>query len=924
MNQNITVTATFTLKTYTITPTAATGGTISPSGSITVNYGASQSFSITANSGYRITDVKVDGVSKGKVSSYTFTNVTANHTIKASFSAITYTLTITKNGTGSGTVTTNPSGTSFNAGTVVTLTAAPNANSVFSGWSGGASGSSPTTTITMNQNTSVTATFTLKTYTITATAGTDGTISPSGSITVNYGASQSFSIAPNSGYYIADVKVDGVSQGAVSSYTFTNVTANHTIDASFTTNPTYTLSITKAGTGSGTVTSSPSGTTFPAGTVVTLTATPDASSTFAAWSGGVTGTSPTCTVTTSADTAVTATFTLKTYTITATAGTGGSISPSGSITVDYGTSQSFSITPNSGYYIADVKVDGVSQGGVSSYTFSNVTADHSIEASFNAGPPPVTYYTLTITKAGNGSGSVTTSPSGTTFSAGTVVTLTAKPDKNSTFKGWSGGVTGTSPTCSLTMNADTTVTATFMLKKHVIKAMGETGGSLTPAGSVEVTDGENQEFIITPDTGYRTVDIKVDGVSQGAVSSYAFINVDADHIIEAVFDVNTLCELTVSTTKSAVNGEKISISASGGTSPYVYKLITATPTGAAIDPISGDYLAPVAETEAETEIIQVIDANGCVLTSTVKISPAAVAVTTTGSGTASVTINGPADATYAIDSGVGSLIGNVYTSTGDGIGVIKVAKDNEWAKVIIKIEKNICMVMDTVPVQDVNMDGAVDINDLTPVIDEILDITAGHTIETSFNVNTTNISDTPCELTVSTTKSAVNGEKITISASGGTSPYVYKLITTTPTGAAIDPISGDYLAPVAGAEAEIETIQVIDANGCVGTSTVKISPAAVAVTTTGSGTASVTINGPADATYAIDSGVGSLIGNVYSSTGDGMGVVKVAKDNEWAKVIIKVENGICMVMDTVPVQDVNMDGAVDINDLTPVIDKILE
>jgi hypothetical protein len=256
--------------------------------------------------------------------------------------------------------------------------------------------------------------------------------------------------------------------------------------------------------------------------------------------------------------------------------------------------------------------------------------------------------------------------------------------------------------------------------------------------------------------------------------------------------------------------------------------------------------------------------------------------------------------------------------------VIKVAKDNEWAKVIIKIENNICMVMDTVPVQDVNMDGAVDINDLTPVIDEILDITAGHTIEASFNVNTTNISDTPCELTVSTTKSAVNGEKISISASGGTSPYVYKLITATLTGAAIDPISGDYLAPVARAEAETEIIQVIDANGCVGTSTVKISPAAVAVTTTGSGTASVTINGPADATYAIDSGVGSLIGNVYTSTGDGIGVIKVAKDNEWAKVIIKIENGICMVVDTVPVQDVNMDGAVDINDLTPVIDKILE
>ena len=50
-------------------------------------------------------------------------------------------------------------------------------------------------------------------YTITASAGANGTISPSGAVTVSYGASQSFTITPNSGYHVADVKVDGVSQG---------------------------------------------------------------------------------------------------------------------------------------------------------------------------------------------------------------------------------------------------------------------------------------------------------------------------------------------------------------------------------------------------------------------------------------------------------------------------------------------------------------------------------------------------------------------------------------------------------------------------------------------------------------------------------------------------------------------------------------
>jgi len=71
------------------------------------------------------------------------------------------------------------------------------------------------------------------TYTITASAGQGGTISPSGSVTVEKLASQTFSIKANTGYKIADVKVDGKSVGAVSSYTFDQVAAKHTIVVEF-------------------------------------------------------------------------------------------------------------------------------------------------------------------------------------------------------------------------------------------------------------------------------------------------------------------------------------------------------------------------------------------------------------------------------------------------------------------------------------------------------------------------------------------------------------------------------------------------------------------------------------------------------------------------------------------------------------------
>ena len=77
------------------------------------------------------------------------------------------------------------------------------------------------------------------------------------------------------------------------------------------------------------------------------------------------------------------------YTITPTAGTNGSISPSGAQIVTHGDNITFTITPNPGYSIADVQVDGSSVGAVSSYTFSNVTADHTIVASFVLTPTPV-------------------------------------------------------------------------------------------------------------------------------------------------------------------------------------------------------------------------------------------------------------------------------------------------------------------------------------------------------------------------------------------------------------------------------------------------------------------------------------------------------------------------------------------------------
>ncbi|MDX6443283.1 MAG: hypothetical protein QOH71_357 [Blastocatellia bacterium] len=147
---------TIIVTTYTIAASAAANGSINPTGSVIVNSGANQSFTITANATYHVADVLVDGVSVGAVSNHTFTNVTANHTIAASFAIDTYKLTYTAgaNGTISGT---SPQ-TVNHGGAGSPVTAAPNTGYHFVNWSD-SSIQNPRTDTNVTANISVTANF---------------------------------------------------------------------------------------------------------------------------------------------------------------------------------------------------------------------------------------------------------------------------------------------------------------------------------------------------------------------------------------------------------------------------------------------------------------------------------------------------------------------------------------------------------------------------------------------------------------------------------------------------------------------------------------------------------------------------------------------------------------------------------------------
>jgi len=528
---------------WTITASAGANGGINPSGAVKVNDGSSQTFAITPNVGYHITDVTVDGVSQGAITSYTFTNVTADHTITASFAADEHALTVTVIGSGSvsknpdqatyhygdmveltatpdagwtftgwsggftstdnpatvivngsvsvtanfvqneyvltvdvvgsGSVSKNPDQATYHYGDMVELTATPDTGYSFSAWSGGATGSDNPVSVTIAGDTAVTATFTINQYTLTVVQGSDGIISP-GTTVVDYGSSQIFTITANTGYHIVDVIVDGISRGAIASWSFTDIQENHTI---------------------------------------------------------------------------TATFAINTYTITVTQGDNGTISP-GTTTVDYGSSQTFTITPDTGYHIADVLVDGESKGAIASWPFTNVQADHMITATY-----AIDTFIITVVQGDHG----IIAPGTTVVNYGSSLGFTITPNvgyhiTDVMVDGISIGVVSYFELASI--QADHTITASFAINAYTITVTQGDHGTIAP-GTTVVDYGDSQTFTITPDTGYHTEDVIVDGVSVGAVSSYAFTNVNGDHTITATFTETSLSDTTPPTIciDSPVNGE---------------------------------------------------------------------------------------------------------------------------------------------------------------------------------------------------------------------------------------------------------------------------------------------------------------------------------------------------------------------------------
>ncbi|MDD4150465.1 MAG: C25 family cysteine peptidase [Bacteroidales bacterium] len=517
--------------TYEIVATAGSNGSISPTGTTTVNEGTNKTYTITPANCYEVADVLVNSVSVGAISTYTFSNVTANHTISASFSQISYSVTANAGTGGNITVA-----SSVSCGDNLTFTVSANTcyeieTVSVNGTPVTLSGNSYTIN-NITENIIIAANFTEIEYNVTTNAATGGSITVNS--TVNCDDNLTFTVDADACYEIATVTVNGnpVTLSG-NSYTINNVDENITINALFDI-INYTVTANSGAGGSINVASS-----VNCGDNLTITFVPDACNELT--SAEINGTPITVTNNSYTINNVTENITINTtyevadnFTITTNAGTGGNISAS-AILAECGDDVSFTVTPDVCYQIGTVTVNDIPVtliGG--SYTITNITEEIIITATFNQ-----IMYAIT-TNAGTG-GAI--NGAGTQIGCGETLTFTVDAEtcyqvESITLNGNPLPITGSGYSIN-NISGNMTIEATFSLLSYTITANAGTGGNITPQGNIEIDCGTNQNFTITPNANYTILDVMVNGLSVGVVSDYEFTNITSNKAITATFQHST-------------------------------------------------------------------------------------------------------------------------------------------------------------------------------------------------------------------------------------------------------------------------------------------------------------------------------------------------------------------------------------------------
>ncbi|KAB2641276.1 MAG: leucine-rich repeat protein, partial [Verrucomicrobia bacterium] len=608
---------------YTLTATPATNGSFSPGGAVLVNSGGSQTFNVVPSVGYFVADVKVDTVSLGALASYPFTNVTANHSITATFSALpSYAV----------------SGKVANKTTAAAIAGAK-----------------------VNFYTSANA---MSTASYSATTDASGNYS----INIPMGTWSITSSATN--YFNSSTQLLTVSSAAASNINFALMDGTRNIprisDLLFSV---VTDSLPTSGSLSGWPTYQPSGQTLTnigSPTVETIMGRKWEKNLYADGDGLLLGGSNVTAIACTGATIVLAVKPLR----SGDAGNWRSLvdifydrlvlgitNDNGQVCVRRNGSVDFSGTSIPDGQVTILTLIVQTDGSYSVYANGSTTAILSGAATGSS-----SFIALTPGVAGGAGG------------YGSYINIGRNnPDGWTTSNGYIGDVFvyKTALSAAERMTIETDMQSKFIhggVSTYTLNAAAGAGGTVTPAGSTYLNPGASQAYTITPTPGYGITDVTVDGVSQGVRTSYTFSNVQAPHTIAATFAATGNTPPTI----SAVADQNLSPSSSTAALPFTVGdaqttvaslTVTATSSNTTLVPIANIVLGGSSANRTVT-VTPVASLSG-IATVTLTVNDGAIS----SSVTFLLTVGQPAaivthPASVSINSGGTTTLGVVASGTG--------------------------------------------------------------------------------------------------------------------------------------------------------------------------------------------------------------------------------------------------------------------
>jgi uncharacterized repeat protein (TIGR02543 family) len=550
---------------YTISASTSPSSSASVTGTGTYLYGDMVTLTASTKPGYSFDGWTEGGVTVCSTPTYIF-NCTSDRTLVASCVVSQMAITAESNPIGAATIT---GAGNYNSGATCQLTATPVTGYNFSKWTENGTQISKNNpfSFTVNEPRSIVAELSVNKYDVTTAVNPTGAGTVSGAQNnVRYGDNITLTATPGGNYsFVGWNKGQGISIVSTDNPWTFSVLETSQYTANFSKSQ-RTISASVSPTGAGSVSGAGN---YDIGATCSLSATENPGYTFVNWTEGgstVSSNNPYSFVV-SVSRALVANFSQNNYTITTTAGTGGTASGGG--TYHYGDSCTITGTPNTGYHFlkwSETLSDSASETTTNPYTFT-VTRSATYQASFE-----INTYTISTSVDPSGGGTVSGAGS---YTHGQSVTLTATPATNYNFSEWkkNGTQVSTSASYTFTANSSGTYTAVFTKNTYSIQTSVTPTGSATVTGAGTYEHGESCTLVATPDSQYNFTKWTKSGssTSLSTNTSYTF------NVTEAATYVANLTGKSYTITAST-NDEEYGNVSGGGLKKYnTTCTLTATP-----------------------------------------------------------------------------------------------------------------------------------------------------------------------------------------------------------------------------------------------------------------------------------------------------------------------------------------------------------